>query len=87
MSWTLRHNQECIKKQLAKFLDFESDAPNRAELVNNYDWMKDMAGNNVRDADGRLQYEYGSEAAYSSSGYTTPQSARSLVISSITSEA
>ena len=39
---TLRHNQECIKKQLAKFLDFESDAPNRAELVNNYDWMKDM---------------------------------------------
>ncbi len=37
---TLRHNQECIKKQLSKFLDFESDAPNRAELVNNYDWMK-----------------------------------------------
>ena len=39
---TLRHNQECIKKQLSKFLDFESDAPNRAELVNNYDWMKDF---------------------------------------------
>ena len=39
---TLRHNQECIKKQLAKFLDFESDAPNKAELVNNYDWMKGM---------------------------------------------
>ena len=39
---TLRHNQECIKKQLAKFLDFESDIPNRAELVNNYDWMKDF---------------------------------------------
>lgn len=39
---TLRHNQECIKQQLAKFLDFESDAPNRAELVNNYDWMKDF---------------------------------------------
>ena len=39
---TLRNNQECIKKQLAKFLDFESDAPNKAELVNNYDWMKDM---------------------------------------------
>ena len=37
---TLRHNQEAIKKQLSKFLDFESDAPNRAELVNNYDWMK-----------------------------------------------
>jgi tyrosyl-tRNA synthetase len=39
---TLRHNQACIKKQLAKFLDFESDVPNRAELVNNYDWMKDF---------------------------------------------
>jgi len=37
---TLRHNQESIKKQLSKFLDFESDAPNAAELVNNYDWMK-----------------------------------------------
>ena len=39
---TLRHNVECIKKQLAHFLDFESDAPNKAELVNNYDWMKDF---------------------------------------------
>ena len=36
---TLRHNQECLKKQLAKFLDFESDALNAAEMVNNYDWM------------------------------------------------
>ncbi|MBP6609657.1 MAG: tyrosine--tRNA ligase [Paludibacter sp.] len=36
----LRHNQDSIKAQLAKFLDFESDAPNAAELVNNYDWMK-----------------------------------------------
>ena len=39
---TLYHNQECIKKQVAKFLDFDSDAPNRAEMVNNYDWMKDF---------------------------------------------
>lgn len=39
---TLRHNQECIKRQLSKFLDFDSDAPNRAELVNNYDWTKDI---------------------------------------------
>ena len=38
---TLRHNVACIKAQLARFLDFESDAPNAAELVNNYDWMKD----------------------------------------------
>ena len=37
---TLRHNQEAIKKQLSHFLDFDSDAPNAAELVNNYDWMK-----------------------------------------------
>lgn len=39
---TLRHNQECIKKQLTKFLDFDSGASNHAELVNNYDWMKDF---------------------------------------------
>jgi len=40
---TLRHNEACLKKQLAKFLDFESDAANAAELVNNYDWMKDFS--------------------------------------------
>lgn len=40
---TLRHNEEALKVQLAKFLDFESDIPNRAELVNNYDWMKDYS--------------------------------------------
>ena len=39
---TLRHNQEAIKNQLRKFLDFDSDAPNRAEMVNNYDWTKDV---------------------------------------------
>ena len=47
---TLRHNQECIKKQVAKFLDFEAPSnsskggefDNRAEMVNNYDWMKDF---------------------------------------------
>ncbi len=39
---TLRHNQDAIKKQLSKFLDFESDAPNKAEMVNNYDWTKDV---------------------------------------------
>lgn len=38
---TLRHNVACIKEQLSRFLDFDSDAPNAAELVNNYDWMKD----------------------------------------------
>lgn len=40
---TLKHNQEAIKKQLEKFLDFNSDAPNAAILVNNYDWMKDYS--------------------------------------------
>ena len=40
---TLRHNQECIKNQLSRFLDFDSDAPNAAEMVNNYDWMKDFS--------------------------------------------
>ena len=40
---TLRHNVECIKGQLSRFLDFNSDAPNAAELVNNYDWMKDFS--------------------------------------------
>jgi tyrosyl-tRNA synthetase len=40
---TLLHNQNAIKTQLAKFLDFESDAANAAEIVNNYDWMKDFS--------------------------------------------
>ncbi|MBQ7420907.1 MAG: tyrosine--tRNA ligase [Prevotella sp.] len=39
---TLYHNQECIKEQVAKFLDFEAEGPNAAEMVNNYDWMKDF---------------------------------------------
>ena len=39
---TLRHNQECIKQQVAKFLDFDSKEPNAAEMVNNYDWMKNF---------------------------------------------
>ncbi|MBS9462383.1 tyrosine--tRNA ligase [Flagellimonas sp. 389] len=40
---TLRQNQEAIKGQLGRFLDFESDAANAAVLVNNYDWMKDFS--------------------------------------------
>jgi tyrosyl-tRNA synthetase len=38
----LRHNQECIKVQLLKFLDFDTSKPNHAEIVNNYDWMKEF---------------------------------------------
>jgi tyrosyl-tRNA synthetase len=40
---SLRKNQEAIKKQLSKFLDFQSDKENRALMVNNYDWMKDYS--------------------------------------------
>lgn len=36
---TLRHNQEALKKQLSKFLDFDTTDENSAILVNNYDWM------------------------------------------------
>jgi len=39
----LKHNQEAIKKQLLKLLDFESSRENKAEMVNNYDWMKDFS--------------------------------------------
>ena len=51
---TLAHNVECIKKQLARFLDFDSDAPNKAELVNNYDWMKDYTFINFTRDIGKL---------------------------------
>ena len=40
---TLRHNQEAIKEQLSRFLDFDGDGDNAAILVNNYDWMKDFS--------------------------------------------
>ncbi len=40
---TLQKNLDGIKAQLSKFLDFESDAANKAEMVNNYDWMKDFS--------------------------------------------
>jgi tyrosyl-tRNA synthetase len=56
---TLRHNQECIRKQLTKFLDFGNDAPNAAELVNNYDWMKDYAFLNfIRDIGKHITVNY-----------------------------
>jgi len=40
---TLRHNQEGVKKQLMQFLDFDLSKPNCAEMVNNYDWFKEMS--------------------------------------------
>ncbi len=51
---TLEHNVECIKSQLSRFLDFNSDAPNKAELVNNYDWMKDYTFINFTRDIGKL---------------------------------
>ena len=51
---TLAHNVTCIKNQLSKFLDFNSDAPNKAELVNNYDWMKDYTFINFTRDIGKL---------------------------------
>jgi tyrosyl-tRNA synthetase len=56
---TLRHNQEAIKQQLKHFLDFESDAPSRAEMVNNYDWMKDYTFLDfIRDVGKHLTVNY-----------------------------
>ena len=56
---TLRHNVACIKAQLGRFLDFESDAPNKAELVNNYDWMKDYTFINfIRDIGKHITVNY-----------------------------
>ncbi|MBO5540998.1 MAG: tyrosine--tRNA ligase [Muribaculaceae bacterium] len=56
---TLRHNQECIRRQLAKFLDFDSDAPNHAILVNNYDWMKGYGFLNfIRDIGKHITVNY-----------------------------
>jgi tyrosyl-tRNA synthetase len=55
---TLRHNQECIKKQLSKFLDFDCGA-NAAEIVNNYDWFKDFSFLGfLRDAGKHLTVNY-----------------------------
>jgi len=56
---TLRHNQECLKNQLSRFLDFESDAPNAAEMVNNYDWMKNYSFLNfIRDIGKHITVNY-----------------------------
>ena len=56
---TLNHNVACIKAQLSRFLDFESDAPNKAELVNNYDWMKDYTFINfIRDIGKHITVNY-----------------------------
>ncbi len=56
---TLNHNVACIKLQLSRFLDFDSDVPNKAELVNNYDWMKDYTFINfIRDIGKHITVNY-----------------------------
>ena len=56
---TLHHNQECLKVQIAKFLDFDSTVRNAAEMVNNYDWMKDFTFLNfIRDIGKHITVNY-----------------------------
>lgn len=56
---TLRHNQDSLKKQLSLFLDFESNKPNSALMVNNYDWMKDYSFLNfIRDIGKHITVNY-----------------------------
>ncbi len=56
---TLAHNIAGIKQQLSHFLDFDSDAPNKAELLNNYDWTKDYSFLNfIRDIGKHITVNY-----------------------------
>lgn len=56
---TLNHNIACIKSQLSRFLDFDSDIPNKAELVNNYEWMKNYSFLNfIRDVGKHITVNY-----------------------------
>ncbi len=56
---TLRHNQAAIKEQLSKFLDFDGNIPNKAVMVNNYDWMKDYTFLNfIRDVGKHITVNY-----------------------------
>lgn len=55
----LRHNQEAIKNQISKFLDFETTDKNKAELVNNYDWMSEFSFLDfIRDVGKHLTVNY-----------------------------
>jgi tyrosyl-tRNA synthetase len=56
---TLRKNQEALKEQFKKFLDFSADAPNAALMVNNYDWMKEYSFLNfIRDIGKHITVNY-----------------------------
>src|SRR5436190_8113247 len=55
----LNHNLACVKKQLEKFLDFDSSKPNAAEMANNYDWFKDFTFLNfIRDVGKHITVNY-----------------------------
>jgi tyrosyl-tRNA synthetase len=56
---TLQFNQEGVRRQLSKFLDFTNNQPNAAELVNNYDWFKDFSFLNfIRDVGKHITVNY-----------------------------
>lgn len=56
---TLRYNQECLQRQISKFLDFSTNVPNAAEMVNNYDWMKNFTFLDfIRDVGKRISVNY-----------------------------
>lgn len=56
---TLNHYVDCLKNQLSRFLDFESEGENKAELVNNYDWMKEFSFLNfIRDIGKNITVNY-----------------------------
>lgn len=56
---TLKHNQEGVRRQLEKFLDFDNGKPNAAVMVNNYDWFKDFNFLNfIRDAGKHITVNY-----------------------------
>ena len=56
---TLRHNQEAIKNQLSKFLDFSDNCENQALMVNNYDWMSKFSFLDfIRDVGKHLSVNY-----------------------------
>ncbi len=56
---TLKHNQEGVRRQLEKFLDFDNSRSNAAVMVNNYDWFKDFSFLNfIRDAGKHITVNY-----------------------------
>lgn len=56
---TIQHNMEGIRKQLERFLNFDPSLPNHAEIVNNYDWLKDYTFLNfIRDVGKHISVNY-----------------------------